>query len=84
MIFSPPIFLIFDFLHSLRSWWIIQTQPTREGTGRPSNPTNRSWWIRSYPAYDHSGLAEISSNGRFFVRLGNHPPTARSVGFNVR
>ncbi len=24
-------------------------------TGFPWRDTNRSWWIRSYPAYDHSG-----------------------------
>jgi len=30
-----------------RSQWIIQTQPTREGAGRPSNTTNRGDCVKT-------------------------------------
>jgi hypothetical protein len=53
-----------------RSWWIIQTQPTRESIGRPSNPTNRSTAVGGFVHIQPMitvALAEISSNGRFFV-----------------
>jgi len=29
--------------------------PAAKGQQKFENTTNRSWWIRSYPAYDHSG-----------------------------
>src|SRR6266496_5474666 len=41
---------------------LFQTQPTREGTGRPSNPTNRSWWIISDPTYTRGHRSAIKSH----------------------